>query len=339
MKTVRIGQLGLGRLGYEHARNLATAVPGASLDAVCHIHEDRLVQVADELGIENRFTDFAQMCADPELDAIVIVSPSIFHTEHIRMALEAGKHVFCEKPLDTTVEKCKEAEALVAAHPDQIFMLGFMRRFDRSYQKAMEKIRRGDIGRVSMVRSYTADPFSTIEGTLKFAPKSGGQFLDMCVHDIDLIRWFTGSDPKRVWAIGDTFEFTQMKEWNDTDQSCAMMQCENGAMAFIYASRVAKNGSNVETEIIGTRGQLRIGAVGTDTMMEVFTDEGILRETYADWVLRWHDAYIAEMAEFVNCILEGRKPEITAHDGTCASTVAYACRDSYESGKLLEICY
>ena len=118
-----------------------------------------------------------------------------------------GKHVFCEKPLGTDVAQCKAAEKVIEAHPDLIFQLGFMRRFDKSYAEAKRKIDNGDIGKVVLVRSYTQDPRSTIESTLKFAPHSGGQYLDMCVHDIDLIRWFTGSDVKNVWAIGGVFEF------------------------------------------------------------------------------------------------------------------------------------
>ena len=111
-------------------------------------------------------------------------------------------------------DRCKAAEKVIEAHPDLIFQLGFMRRFDKSYAEAKRKIDNGDIGKVVLVRSYTQDPRSTIESTLKFAPHSGGQYLDMCVHDIDLIRWFTGSNVKNVWAIGGVFEFDLYKELN-----------------------------------------------------------------------------------------------------------------------------
>jgi len=119
------------------------------------------------------------MCRNPELDAIVIVSPSFLHCQQIEIAMNNGKHVFCEKPLGTDVEQCKAAEKVIEAHPDLIFQLGFMRRFDKSYAEAKRKIDNGDIGKVVLVRSYTQDPRSTIESTLKFAPHSGGQYLDM----------------------------------------------------------------------------------------------------------------------------------------------------------------
>ena len=335
MKKVKIGSVGLGRLGYEHAKNIAVSVPGAELAALCDVDAARLRAVADELGVPKTYSDFSEMCADPELDAVAIVSPSMFHAGQIQIALDAGKHVFCEKPLDTTVEKCRQAERAVEAHPDKVFMLGFMRRYDRSYAAAKQKILNGDIGRVILVRSYTQDPIRTIESTLKFAAHSGGQFLDMCVHDIDLVRWLSGAEPEKVWAIGGCFEFTQYRDYNDGDNVSCLLQCGDETMAFLFAGRAAAHGSNVETEIIGTRGALRIASVPAENLLEVMNGHGVCRECYQDFLDRWHEAYIAELTEFVRCITEGRKPEVTVYDGTAASKIAYRCKESFETGKLL----
>lgn len=336
MKKIRIGSIGLGRLGYEHAVNIAARVPGAELKALCDVDKEKLRNVAGQLGVEQTYEDYEQMCKDPELDAICIVSPSDLHTKQIRTALDNGKHVFCEKPLDTMVEKCREAEQIVAAHPEQVFMLGFMRRYDYSYRKAKEKTDRGDIGRIILIRAYTQDPLATIESTLKFAPHSGGQFLDMCVHDIDLCSWFTGGQkPKELWAVGGCFAYPQYRELNDGDNVSCLIQYEDETMAFLFAGRAAAHGCNVETEIIGTKGTLRIGSVGTDSMLEVLSENGVCRECYPDFMYRWHDAYIAEMEEFVNCIREGRKPGVTVYDGTLASETAYRCKESFETGKKL----
>ena len=241
MKKVKIGSVGLGRLGYEHACNIANLVPGAELTALCDVDEKRVKEVAAELGVPYTYTDVAEMVKNPELDAIVIVSPSFLHCQQIETAMNNGKHVFCEKPLGTDVAQCKDAEKVVAAHPELIFQLGFMRRFDKSYAEAKRKIDNGDIGKVVLVRSYTQDPRATIESTLKFAPHSGGQYLDMCVHDIDLIRWFTGSNVKNVWAIGGVFEFDLYKELNDADNAAATIQMENGAMSFLHRKMWKRN--------------------------------------------------------------------------------------------------
>ena len=142
-KVVKIGSVGLGRLGYEHAKNIATSIPGAQLTAICDIDAQRVKDVAAEFDVAYTYTNFEEMCANPELDAIVIVSPSMFHADQIKIALDAGKHVFCDKPLDTTIAKCKVAEKAVEAHPDRVFMLGFMRRFDESYAEAKRRIAAG----------------------------------------------------------------------------------------------------------------------------------------------------------------------------------------------------
>ena len=334
-KTLKIGSVGLGRLGYEHAKNLATQVPGCELAAICDVDANRVKEVAAELGVPNTYTDFEEMCKNPELDAIVIVSPSFLHCQQIEIAMNHGKHVFCEKPLGTDVAQCKAAEKVIEAHPDLIFQLGFMRRFDKSYAEAKRKIDNGDIGKVVLVRSYTQDPRSTIESTLKFAPHSGGQYLDMCVHDIDLIRWFTGSDVKNVWAIGGVFEFDLYKELNDADNAAATIQMENGAMGFMFTNRTHGAGCNVETEIIGTHGTLRIANVGAKNLLQIVDGSGAREEYYPDFLSRWHQAYINEIQEFVSCINEGRKPGVTVYDGTKVSQAAYRCKESFETGEML----
>ena len=121
-KTLKIGSIGLGRLGYEHAKNIANYVTGAELTAICDMDAERVAKVAQELNVPYTYTDVAEMVKNPELDAIVVVSPSMYHAEHIKLVLDAGKHCFCEKPLDTTIDSCKQAEKAVEAHPDKVFM-------------------------------------------------------------------------------------------------------------------------------------------------------------------------------------------------------------------------
>lgn len=337
MKTVKFGTVGLGRLGYEHAKNIATSVPGAELTAICDVDEAQLKKVQQEFDVPYTYTDVSEMVKNPELDAIAIVSPTPLHVEHIKIAMEAGKHVFSDKPLGATVEQCLEAEKIIEAHPDQLFMLGFMRRFDPSYMDVKQKIDNGDIGKVILVRCITQDPVSTIEGTLAYAPHSGGQFLDMCVHDIDLVRWFTQSEPKKVWGMGGVFEFELYRELNDGDNCCATMQCENEAMAFMYTGRAAAHGSHVETEIIGTKGTLRVASVPSKNLVEVMSEHGVCRECYQDFLSRWHQAYVNEMTEFTNCVRENRKPEITVYDGTAVNKVANRCKESFETKQLLDV--
>lgn len=337
MKKLKIGIIGVGRLGYEHACNIANRVPGAALTAICDGNFARAKEVAEELNVDRVYSDPAQLCADPEVEAVAIVTNTASHPEMIRIALEAGKHVFCEKPLADTPEKCKEVEKIVEAHPELVFMLGFMRRYDHSYRVAKQKMERGDIGSVILVRCYSQDPVAIIKGTLEYAPRSGGQFIDMSIHDIDLIRWLTGSEPKKLWAIGGCFEFKQYKDWDDGDNVSCLMQCENDAMAFMFAGRAAAHGAHVETEIIGTRGTLRIAGVPADSLVEVMSEHGVCRECYQDFISRWHDAYVTEMEEFCDCVAKGRPGSPNVYDGTKSTEIAFRCKESFLSGEMLTL--
>ncbi len=337
MKKLKVGIIGVGRLGHEHARNIANAVATTELVAICDGNESRAQEVAKELGVTAVYSDPADLCADPNVEAVVIVTNTDSHVAMIKLAMEAGKHVFCEKPLAGTVEECKEAEKIIEAHPNQIFMLGFMRRFDYSYQLAKQKIDNGDIGDIVLVRCYSQDPIAIIEGTLEYAPRSGGQFIDMSIHDIDLIRWLTGSEPKDLWAIGGCYEFKQYKDWDDGDNVSCLMQCENDAMAFFYAGRAAAHGSHVETEIIGTRGMLRIGGVPTDSLMQIYSEHGVCQECYQDFVTRWHGAYINIVEHFADCVLNNQAATPNVYDGTLSTKIAFKCKESFLKNEKLTV--
>ncbi len=333
---IKIGHIGLGRMGLFHAENISQ-MNDACLYALCDLDEEKLAKEAKRLNATKTYTDFDDMIADEEIDAITIASPSHLHTEQIAKALKAGKHVFSEKPLGTTVEQCKIAEKAVEEHPNQIFMLGFMRRFDSSYKYTKEAIDSGKIGKVYMVRSYSQDPTKNIEGAIAFGPHSGGEFLDMCVHDIDLMRWFIGSEPKKVWAIGGCYAYPEFAEWNDGDNVSALMKFENDAMGFLFAGRTAPHGYNVETEIFGTEGIIRIGSVPQKNLVEILDKDGIRKEISQDFIERFSDSFKAELKEFVSCVRENRKPEITVYDGTAVSHIAYKCKESFETGELVDI--
>jgi len=335
VKTVRIGSVGLGRLGLRHAENIAGKIQNAELTALCDLDEAKLNETADRLGVSHRFTRFEDMIALEELDAVVLVSPSHLHTGQIAAALKAGKHVFSEKPLGTTVEECRVAQEAVEAHSDKVFMLGFMRRFDESYMYAYEKVRAGEIGKPVLFRSYSQDPEKFIDGAIAFAGHSGGQFLDMAVHDIDLARWFLDSEPETVYAVGGCYAHPEFSRYNDGDNVSCLMKFQNEAMVFLFAGRTAPHGYNVETEIIGTKGTLRIASVPQKNLVEVLDNHGVRRECSENFLERFSSSYVNEVQEFVDCIIQGRKPLVTVNDGTRVSEIAYKCKEAFESGELV----
>jgi len=335
--AIKIGAIGLGRLGYQHAFNLRFSIPGVELVALCDMNEEKLNTTAKEWGVPYTYTDFDAMIQNQELDAIAITSPSHLHTVQIAQALEQGLHVFSEKPLGTTVEECKIAEAAVERHPELVFMLGFMRRYDPSYAYARKMVVAGKIGKPILFRGYSQDPETAIKGAIAYAGHSGGQFIDMAVHDIDLARWFMASDPKTIFAIGGCYAHPEFGQFKDGDNVSALMHLQNESMAFLFAGRTAPHGYNVETEIVGTKGTLRIASVPQKNMVEILDEHGVRKECSQDFIERFGEAYLNEMNEFISCINEGRKPEVTVYDGTKCTEIAYRCKEAFESNELVRM--
>lgn len=335
MKKIKIGIVGLGRLGRKHAENIAFRVPNVELKAVCSIIESEVNDVQKSWGIEKGYTDFNEMLKNKELDAIFIASTSGEHCKQIEAALDAGFHVFSEKPLGISMEECLKAEKAVERHPDKVFMLGFMRRYDQSYLYAKKQIEEGAIGNPFFIRCYGIDPEIAIEGAIKFAATSGGIFLDLAIHDIDLARWFLGSEARNIYAIGGSYVHKEFTQFGDADNAAAIVQFKNDTMGFFYAGRTCAHGYHIETEIVGTKGSLRIGTVPEKNLVTVFNDTGAVQECVSGFLERFEYAYLNETQEFVNCIVENRKPDVSVYDGTKATKTAYAATQSFKENKLV----
>lgn len=335
MKTIKIGLAGLGRLGRTHAENLAFKIPQGELTAVCSIVESELEYAKKELGVENLYTDFNEMVTKADIDAVVIVTPSSEHPWQIEAALAAGKHVFCEKPLGVNIEECKKAEKSVEKYPELICMLGFMRRYDPSYAYAKKKIQEGAIGKPYLVKAAGIDPEADCESLIKsgFIPKSGGIFIDMAVHDIDLMRWFLEADAKEVYALGCSFKHPEFTEQGDVETGCAMFEFENGAMGQIHVGRTAAHGYHIETEIVGTEGSIRVSPVPAKNLAVIYDGNGVVQECVRNFPERFSESYILEIEEFIDCVLNNRKPGVTVYDGTKATQMAFAATEAWKTHK------
>lgn len=337
MKKVKVGIVGLGRLGMRHASNLMFQIPNAELVAACSVKQEEVDFVRKEWGVPAIYTDFDAFLKNEEMEAVVIVSPSGQHCEQIGKAMARGLHVFSEKPLGVDVAQCKEAEKAVEAHSELVFQLGFMRRFDPSYAAAKQMIRDGKIGKPFLVKCTSLDPDARIDSFLPFAPTSGGIFRDLTVHDIDLARWLLESDVKKITAAGGCYKYDELAKCGDVDNAVALMEFQNGAVALFDSGRIAPHGSHVETEIQGTEGMLRIAVVPEKNRVLIYDHTGAVQQCAEDFLERWAEAFQLEMQGFIDCICEGRKPEVTVYDGTKCTEVCYAATDALHSGKTVEL--
>lgn len=339
MKKVKVGIAGLGRLGKVHAGNLAFKIPNAELTAACSIMPAELTYAQEVLGVKEVYSDYREMLAKADIDAVAIITTSGEHCWQIEAALDAGKHVFSDKPLGVNVEECKIAEKAVERHPELAFFLGFMRRFDPSYAYAKKKIEEGAIGTPYMVKATGIDPEAMVEGAIKFAATSGGIFIDMAIHDIDLMRWFLGSDPVEVYATGSTFKHPEFKAAGDDETGVAMYKCENGAVGFVHVGRTAPHGYHVETEIVGTEGSIRVSPVPAKNLCMIYNNQGAVQECVSGFPERFAESYRLEMEEFINCVQNNTKPEVTVYDGTKSTQIGFATTEAYRQGGIVKIEY
>lgn len=339
MTIINFGIVGLGRLGKIHAENLAKNISGSRLTAACSIEKEELDFAKNILGVEKIHHSFDEMIKDSSLDAIAVVSPSGFHTEQIKKSLAQGLHVFCEKPIGLEIKEIEKTITEIRNHSDQTFMLGFMRRYDDSYLYAKKLVDQGELGDLTVIRCYGIDPSSGLESFVKFAKNSssGGLFADMSIHDIDLIRWFSKSEVNKVWALGKNAAYPELYKLGELETGMAMLELEDKTMGILVAGRNAVHGYHVETELIGTKGMLRIANIPEKNLVTLYDLNGVVRPTSQDFPERFKQAFINEMKEFISCINEKRQPEVTAEDGLEATKVAAACKRSWLRNSLEEV--
>jgi myo-inositol 2-dehydrogenase/D-chiro-inositol 1-dehydrogenase len=336
---LRIGVVGLGRLGKRHAQNLAYRVPGAVLAAVCSPLDDELAWARDALPAAPRaYRDYASLLDDRDVDAVWLVTPSSLHAQQIVDALRAGKHVFCEKPLSLDIAECERVIAEAQRAPHLQATIGFMRRFDPSYRDAYDKIQAGRIGRPFMVRSQTCDQNDPEGFFVRFAPTSGGIFLDCTVHDIDVARWLLGKPKaKRVYAAGTVALHEGLREFGDVDNGVAICEFEGGQLAMFYASRTMAHGNDTGSEVIGTAGSMTVGSNPRLNRVEILDAHGVRNECTPTFFDRFEDAFLYEAQAFVAAVKGGEQGGATLADALEATRIGSALRRSLETGQAVTL--
>jgi myo-inositol 2-dehydrogenase/D-chiro-inositol 1-dehydrogenase len=331
--AVRIGIAGLGRLGRRHAENLAWRIRGAKLVSACSPVAAELEAARRDFGIERLHADFEAFVRDPEVDAVVLVTPTALHADQVIAALEAGKHVFVEKPLALSVGDCERVQAVAQRHPGRVAMVGFVRRFDPSYANAMAEVSAGHIGRPFLVRSQTCDLNDDSGFFVRFAESSGGLFMDCSVHDIDLARWMLGAPrATRAFASGTIALHEGLAQHADVDNGLAIVEFEGGARAVFYASRTFAHGHETQTEVIGTAGKLLVGHGAARDRVVLSDAQGVRHRAVADFFERFGEAFERELQAFVTACAGGPAVSLTLADATEATRIGVAITRSLRSG-------
>ena len=330
---LNIGLVGLGRLGRIYARDLATRIGCTRLAAIADVSADAVEHVGREFDVPRTYTNPEDLVADESVDAVVIVTPTATHAEMTRIAAEAGKAIFCEKPLSITLDQAVAMQRDVE-RTGVFFQLGFMRRFDRGFAAAKEKLLSGTIGDAVVFKSSSRDPFPP---SVEYADprNSGGLIIDMGIHDFDLARWYMG-DVESVQAIGGCLAYPELGAVGDIDNAVISLTFTSGRLGVIDITRNGIYGYDINTELLGTQGTLRIGYL-RETPLFVMTKSGVAHDTVPYFMERFRDAYTAQLENFAQNVLHGRKPPITVEDGVEVLRVAIAATRARESGQKVSV--
>ncbi|HEY8228428.1 MAG TPA: inositol 2-dehydrogenase [Pyrinomonadaceae bacterium] len=328
-----IGVIGLGRLGAAYAKYFTGRITGATLVAVSDVNEAASTSLAAQLGVTRVYSQYQDLISDEAVDAVVIVSPTSTHREIVADAASKGKPIFCEKPLSINLN---EAHAMlrVVNETRVFFQMGFMRRFDKGYVAAWSKIDEGAIGTPVLFKSSSRDPYRPSLEYLDPA-HSGGLLVDCGIHDLDLGRWFMG-DITSVYTIGGTLAYPEMKTIGDIDNAVTSLYFENGALGVIDLSRNGVYGYDIRTEILGTEGTLKIGYL-RETPIMVMTKDGITHDTVPYFTERFEQAYISQLQNFVDGLLQSRPPTVTCADGVAALQASAAATLSHKENRPVRI--
>ncbi|KAK3196414.1 hypothetical protein K4F52_000296 [Lecanicillium sp. MT-2017a] len=336
-KKLQIGAAGLGRMGKRHALNFLNRTPRAELVAAFTPDPEEMAWA--KLNLEPHgvklYSSYKDMIAQPGLEAVVIATATTVHAEEAIQAMEKDLHVLCEKPLSISVDVCRQVLAEARKRPHLKVMCGFSRRFDASYRDAYEKMEQGLIGRPSIVRSQTCDKHDPSGFFVEYAALSGGVFVDMSVHDIDLTLWFFGEDviPKSITAYGIRAVQPALAKHNDFDNAVGVVEFWGGKIAHYYCSRMMAHGQEDTTEVIGTEGKVSINTNPQSNLVNLYHSGGITREVPPNYYGRFEMAFVQEANEFTESCLDSKALPLKLSGAVKAVEIGAALQEALVSGK------
>ena len=330
--------VGSGRAGMIHARNFVRDVPNARLVAVADPAQRAAQAACDELGIAKAYRSHTDALEDREIDAFIVVAPTELHCGIVKDLANAKKHILCEKPMAMTAAECDEM--IQAAEENGVLLqIGFMRRFDAGFKRAKQILDSGAIGDVVMVRSNTRGP-SVPQPWMYDIKKSNGPLAEVCSHDIDALRWFTGSEFQTIYALGGNFRCREVAgEFPDFyDNVIVSASFQNGCQGAIDGAQGVGYAYDSRAEILGTKGCIFVGRLQEEsvTVHTAETHSGSF-PAVASWRTLFSEAYLSEDRAFVESIVSETPAQVTGHDGKMAVAAVNAGNISIAEKRIVTV--
>jgi scyllo-inositol 2-dehydrogenase (NAD+) len=334
MSKTGIGVIGLGRMGRVYATHTARQIEGATLIAVADPSQPALDQFTAQVPGVQVHTDYHDLLANPQVQGVVIASPTSTHPAVVIDAAQAGKAIFCEKPLALTLKETDEITAAVQK-AGVLLQVGFMRRFDQGYAEAKRKIDAGVIGQPVTIRSIGRDPYRT---SLEYANPavSGGLIVDMGIHDFDSIRWLMDDEFQRVYTEVASLVYPELRRVGDVDNAMINLRFEGGGLGNIEVSRTAIYGYDIRCEVVGTQGTIAIGYL-RETPILMLTKAGVTHDVVPHFPQRFGKAYTTQIEHFVDCLLHDHEPLVSLADARAALQASIAATISQHEERVVYI--
>ena len=328
-KRINAGIIGLGRAGQMHLKNLLT-IPEINIVQVSDIFVDKLADQLNFMGITNQTRDYMDILNNPDIDTVFIFTSTDMHEEMVTAAANAGKNIFCEKPLSMSPDEQASLNVLKAVRDNNVkLQIGFNRRSDPQFDNIHQQVVSGTIGTPQVVKITSRDPEVTPHNIIK---RIGVLLFDFTMHDFDMARFMMGSDITEVYAQAGRLVDPGLAELNDYDTAIINLKFANGAFGLIDNSRRAVYGYDQRVEVFGSEGMLKAENVSGSTVELYNADNEIKKNPKPAFQQRYKPAYIAEMRKFVDSILNDAPLAATGKDVIMAQRAANAAQKSIDTG-------
>lgn len=330
---MKIGIIGAGRIGRVHAQSISQRIPQASAIAVADLYLEAAQSCANDFSIPHATGDYNELLTNPDIDAVLICSSTDTHTQYITEAAQAGKHIFCEKPIALDLAAIDSALAAVDKAGVKL-QIGFNRRFDANFRHLHETVKAGGIGIPHLVRIISRDPAPP---PIDYINVSGGIFLDMTIHDFDMARYLIEDEVEEIYAAGGVMIDPAIGAAGDIDTAAITLKYKSGALCLIDNSRQAVYGYDQRAEVFGSKGAIESGN-RTDHNTIHSTVDGVLGQNPQYFFLeRYMDSYVEEIRAFIDAVQNDTDPLVQGIDGRIPVVMGMAAQKSYRENRPVKL--
>lgn len=328
MEHIKVALIGAGRMGQVHGPNAARH-PGLKLEYVIDPRPEAAHAMAQRF--DAKVTTLEQALADPSIQGVLVCSSTDQHLSNALAAVEAGKAVFCEKPIDLDLQKVRQAQP---RFDGARFLLGFNRRFDPHFKTLKQKLDAGVVGTLESLHLVNHDPASPPPG---FIPTSGGLFKDFTIHDLDMARWLLGEEPVEVYTTASCLVDPEIGRLGDVDTARTVLKTASGKLCVISNTRRSGYGYDQRIEAFGSSGMLNAGNVQQDTLQTLTEAMVAGAPIHAGFASRYQDGYRDQIHHFADVLHARAEPLVGYADGIAALVLAEACEASMRSGTVIHL--